>query len=172
MDWWIMSSAWPTVRARRWTVWARVWGCRGSLSSSIRDLGRVYGLAGRGSAMVAVGLGGDWATRGSAQVTDSDSQQARELLFSSWLNQLQSCFHFNPVLSDLKQVSDLILAGPDSGPGEWELLGEHLGLRAQQSPRRGSLSRRGGRLRGRDRTGWNEKVQSIINGLLFWSWSI
>ena len=56
---------------------------RGSLSSSIRDLGRVYGLAGRGSAMVAVGLGGDWATRGSAQVTDSDSQQARELLFSS-----------------------------------------------------------------------------------------
>ena len=46
---------------------------RGSLSSSIRDLGRVYGLAGRGSAMVAVGLRGDWATRGSAQVTDSDS---------------------------------------------------------------------------------------------------
>ena len=56
---------------------------RGSLSSSIRDLGRVYGLAGRGSAMVAVGLGGDWATRGSAQVTDSDSQQSTRPIYLS-----------------------------------------------------------------------------------------
>ena len=41
---------------------------RGSLSSSIRDLGRVYGLAGRGSALVAVGRKGDWV-RPSAEVT-------------------------------------------------------------------------------------------------------
>ena len=42
---------------------------RGSVSSSIKDLGRVYGLAGRGTALVAVGWKGDWTTRGTTEVT-------------------------------------------------------------------------------------------------------
>ena len=111
---------------------------RGSLSSSIRDLGRVYGLAGRGSAMVAVGLGGDWATRGSAQVTfNLQNVEIEKIVFicpsdiavvvcNYFVHDLINfkCFHSSPLLSDPKQIppcfpiSDLMLAGPDSGPGE------------------------------------------------------
>ena len=62
----------------------------------------------------------------------------------------------------------MMMTGPDAGPCQWELRGEQLGHRAQLSPRRGSLQGRGGRLRGRDRTEWNQKVRGGHPG----SWDV
>lgn len=62
---------------------------RGSVSSSIRDLGRVYGLAGRGTALVAVGWKGDWTTRGTTEGLTIDLANDNSVV-NSWGSELSS----------------------------------------------------------------------------------